>query len=378
MPEQDQSSTLSGSVLNPKILAQNANALTQNANALTQNASALTQNAGVLVQYAGAALSLALLAGVAVWGYKLVLRDATGIPVVQAMAGPMGQAPVNPGGEISDNIGFSVNDVIAQGAAAEAEDRLALAPEIVQLTEEDMLHVSNAEADERRPTAAEAAQAGLTTAAAQSGQVVPVSAEISAELTQALASGPLSEADVLALADQIAAGTVPLTDLAAEPVSADAVNAAVATAATTGPVLIAAHIAGVSRALRPPARPADLVFRASSDVDAAVAGAVAEAVAPQAPATPVPVSSEALPLGTVLVQFGAYDSAALAAGEWESISNEFAELMGGRDRLIELARSGGRDFYRLRALGFADLADARRFCSALVAEDADCIPYVVR
>jgi hypothetical protein len=29
-------------------------------------------------------------------------------------------------------------------------------------------------------------------------------------------------------------------------------------------------------------------------------------------------------------------------------------------------------------MGFADLGEARRFCSALVAERADCIPVVTR
>ncbi len=52
--------------------------------------------------------------------------------------------------------------------------------------------------------------------------------------------------------------------------------------------------------------------------------------------------------------------------------------MNGKDRLIQRAESGGRTFYRLRAMGFDDLADARRFCSALVAEEAACIPVVVR
>ena len=37
------------------------------------------------------------------------------------------------------------------------------------------------------------------------------------------------------------------------------------------------------------------------------------------------------------------------------------------------ATSGGRTFYRLRAMGFEDLSDARRFCSALVAENAECM-----
>jgi hypothetical protein len=45
---------------------------------------------------------------------------------------------------------------------------------------------------------------------------------------------------------------------------------------------------------------------------------------------------------------------------------------------VQKASSGGRVFYRLRAMGFDDLGDARRFCSALVAENADCIPVVTR
>ncbi len=46
--------------------------------------------------------------------------------------------------------------------------------------------------------------------------------------------------------------------------------------------------------------------------------------------------------------------------------------------MIQKAESGGRTFYRLRAMGFADLSDARRFCSALVAGNADCIPVTTR
>ncbi|HBS49363.1 MAG TPA: sporulation protein SsgA, partial [Rhodobacteraceae bacterium] len=33
---------------------------------------------------------------------------------------------------------------------------------------------------------------------------------------------------------------------------------------------------------------------------------------------------------------------------------------------------------RLRAMGFDDISDARRFCSALVAGGADCIPVTTR
>jgi hypothetical protein len=52
--------------------------------------------------------------------------------------------------------------------------------------------------------------------------------------------------------------------------------------------------------------------------------------------------------------------------------------MAGKGRVIEQASIGGSSFYRLRAEGFRDLADARRFCAALVAEDAECIPVAAR
>jgi hypothetical protein len=52
--------------------------------------------------------------------------------------------------------------------------------------------------------------------------------------------------------------------------------------------------------------------------------------------------------------------------------------MQGKSRVIQKAQSGGRTFYRLRVAGFDDISDARRFCSALLAEKAACIPVKMR
>ena len=46
--------------------------------------------------------------------------------------------------------------------------------------------------------------------------------------------------------------------------------------------------------------------------------------------------------------------------------------------VVQSAQSGGRTFYRLRAHGFAGEDDARRFCAALLAENAACIPVAQR
>ena len=83
-----------------------------------------------------------------------------------------------------------------------------------------------------------------------------------------------------------------------------------------------------------------------------------------------------IPAGTRLVQLGAYDSAEVARAEWERIAGRFDSFMDGKQRVVQKAEKAGRTFYRLRAHGFDDVADARRFCSALVAQNAACIPVV--
>lgn len=85
-----------------------------------------------------------------------------------------------------------------------------------------------------------------------------------------------------------------------------------------------------------------------------------------------------LPAGTRLVQLGAFDSAEVAREQWDILSARFEDYMGGKSRVIEKAQTGGKTFYRLRAMGFADLADSRRFCSVLMAAKAACIPVATR
>ena len=85
-----------------------------------------------------------------------------------------------------------------------------------------------------------------------------------------------------------------------------------------------------------------------------------------------------VPPGTRLVQLGAFGSAEIAQQEWDKMQARFGDYLGDKTRVIQKATSGGRVFYRLRAMGFADLSDARRLCSALKAENAECIPVIAR
>jgi hypothetical protein len=175
--------------------------------------------------------------------------------------------------------------------------------------------------------------------------------------------------EVLAFADSIAAGAEPLQPLAE--------TAPLETSVTASAARVAADVPGVAVALRPPARPGAVGPVEGVTLTAAEGPATtAAATAPEAEDAIALTAS--IPTGTNLVQLGAFDSAAIAAAEWERLQGPFGEFLNGKERVIQEAESGGRTFFRLRAMGFEDLAAARRLCAALVAEDAGCIPVVVQ
>lgn len=315
--------------------------------------------AGNVVNAAGAIVSLGLIVGVGVWGYNLVMRDISGVPVVRAMEGPMRMAPENPGGEVADHTGLAVNAVAAQGQAAPPEDTVVLAPPTVGLAEEDIVVLPSAEAQEVAPVIS-----APPVAEAAPEQEIEVAGVATPE-------PPLTAEQILALADQIAAGAEPLTDLeeGATPPVQTAVNGVPSEVIAD---IVPSTVPGVAVSLRPVTRPAGLVV-------ASAPAASSDAAAPLAPADPtVLVSTATIPVGTSLAQLGAYDSPEIAAEEWRRFNGRFTDYLAGKERLIQEASRGGRTFYRLRAMGFEDVADARRFCAALVAENTDCVPVVVR
>ena len=84
-----------------------------------------------------------------------------------------------------------------------------------------------------------------------------------------------------------------------------------------------------------------------------------------------------LPIGSAVVQLGAFESKSLAQIEWQRLEALLGPVLTSKKMLVQKAESGGKVFYRLRAVGFDDLSDARQFCSA-VSDKAGCIPVVIR
>ncbi|MEM9049675.1 MAG: SPOR domain-containing protein [Pseudomonadota bacterium] len=82
------------------------------------------------------------------------------------------------------------------------------------------------------------------------------------------------------------------------------------------------------------------------------------------------------PTGTQLIQLGAFDSPDIAQAEWQRLVQAHADLLGTKGPLVQRTVLSGRVFFRLRAEGFATLAEARNTCSALNARGLPCITRV--
>ena len=294
-----------------------------------------------VANWIGGLCSLALLIGLGFWGYQTIQRDVSGVPVIQALPGPMRIQPEDPGGSQASHQGLSVNTVQAEGRPSEPPAQVVLAPQPLDLSAEGI-------------TAATLPPVSSSQSSSAATTPQPQTELSSAEQTAAFT----------ALADQLAAGSTPLGDISAPTGTAPTIQPETPPAQFQ---IISASIPGVAQSPRPPSRPSGL--RVS---------AVAPPVSASSVATGTYVDPATIPAGTRLVQFGAFDSPEIARSEWDRLSTRFSDFMDNKRPVVQRALSGGREFHRLRVIGFADVSEARRFCSVFLAENTPCIPVVAK
>jgi hypothetical protein len=279
--------------------------------------------------------------GLAVWGYQLLMRDVTGVPVVRALEGPMRVAPDDPGGEQADYQGLSVTQVAVDGAVEVPIERVVLAPAPVRLEDED------------QPVAA----------------LIPDTPSATPESTEVAQARPKSAIE-LALAEALGQTVEDVTHTGAKAATEGNTLPTVETSSGgESASIIEASVAGVAQSPRPAARPAKI----QNAVAMSTSASAAEPLSGE-----VEVPPDQVPAGTRLVQLGAYPSVEGAREAWAGLEKSFGDYFAGKNRVVEEAAAGGSTFYRLRAMGFEDLSDARRFCSVLVADSANCIPVIRR
>ena len=281
----------------------------------------------MIFYWIGAVLSLSLLAGAIGWSYKLVVRDINQIPIVRAQLGPLRVAPDNPGGLTAANQGLSVTQ-IAVNEKPLLSDEINLAPAAEILNEETSASLLR-EVDKLN----------------QIDETYEIK-EINAENTISLdgSSGAMKGETTSKTESLVAQVAFSQKKVEIE----NAVSLALSITSEFDPSLTS---------LRPKTRPRSVQQNRELIV------------------SKEPMSK--LPIGSAIVQLGAFDSKSLAESEWRRFEKLLGSILAPKQMIIQKAESGGKIFYRLRAAGFNDISDARQFCTA-ISDKVACIPVVTR
>ena len=288
-------------------------------------------NFNVVFYWVGAALSLSLLTGAIGWSYQLIVRDINQIPIVRAQLGPLRVAPDDPGGLTAANQGLSVTQ-LAVNERPLLSDEIFLAPAAEVLSEENV--------------ALQISEENSSITNKEKFNTLEVSTENSLDLKI------LPEQNATGLASN---NEAVLSTAAFSPKKLEIENAVSLALSLTN------EVDSSFNSLRPKIRPVVLNQIQTDNI--------AQSVANELVVT--------LPIGSAVVQLGAFESKSLAQIEWQRLETLLGSVLTSKNMIVQKAESGGRVFYRLRAFGFDNLSDARQFCSA-VNDKVACIPVVTR
>ena len=288
-------------------------------------------NFNVVFYWVGAALSLSLLTGAIGWSYQLIVRDINQIPIVRAQLGPLRVAPDDPGGLTAANQGLSVTQ-LAVNERPLLSDEIFLAPAAEVLSEENV--------------ALQISEENSSITNKEKFDTLEVSTENSLDLKilpEQNATGIASNSEAV------------LSTAAFSPKKLEIENAVSLALSLTN------EVDSSFSSLRPKIRPVVLNQIQTDNIAQTVANELVMTA----------------PIGSAVVQLGAFESKSLAQIEWQRLEALLGSVLTSKNMMVQKAESGGRVFYRLRAFGFDDLSDARQFCSA-VNDKVACIPVVTR
>ena len=284
-------------------------------------------NPAVYLNIVGAIISLIFFLGIIGWGAKMILRDSSGAPVVQALDGPMRISPKDPGGVMASHQGLTVNEVSSSQEKLPLEEYIHLAPRGINLQPEDqpisLLLASKASLKD----------ASLLRPASQG------TSESQVEFSITKANGDSSNKMLLPPIPAIPKVNIEIL-IVKEDFPADS-------------SLVSSDIgSGPTKSPRPRTRSlSSIVSIASKSVT----------VAPQA------ISQE-----KPMAQLGAFGSKSIAMQAWSDLLQIHGDYLTGKKHIILRAAVGGGTIYRLRVNGFSNMLAARRFCKVLNDQNTEC------
>jgi hypothetical protein len=149
-----------------------------------------------------------------------------------------------------------------------------------------------------------------------------------------------------------------------------------------------AHAAGAVEApapvtFEPPSAPAGdanpavaaVAPPAAKPVPAKAPAGIAQPAVKSVPAKPPVAASEthaATPGHQPMVQLAALTSEDAARAEWAQLTKKMPDLLNGRQPSYSRTERDGHTFWRVRTMGFTDVAQARSFCDRVRTKGAGC------
>lgn len=303
-----------------------------------------SRQATKVVQIIAGISSLWLTVGMGYWAIDLARRDVSGVTVVKALVGPMRLVPDNPGGDVISYQGLSVNEIAAKKGATDLPDKVILAPSSIDLSSEDA--------------------PGLTPA--QSAPLISLPQTQTKSQPRPLTVPPVASKDpsYMDMAPEDFSPKIIQTSIE------EALSIAIANSSLDDPSMPpeGAMQGGQERSIRPKPRPLALMVP-QSDIrqNDAVAGISGREI-----------SYDDIAIGTRLVQLGSFSTPEVARLEWVRLSAKFDQFFADKVRVVQRAPVDNKIYFRLRAHGFIDAEDSKRFCAAMQAEGAACIPAIKR
>ena len=261
----------------------------------------------------GAFISFAVFIGVIGWGAQTLMRDSSGVPVVRALEGPSRMAPVNPGGVPASHQGLTVNQVSSSQKTVLVGELLQLAPGPINLQIDDL----------------------------------PIVKQIINEATGLL---ELKKTDVLEIESAIVEPSTDSDEIIVK-------LASILTSSTLSSLAPEAPNVMLNASSRPQVRPKSWL---KTNLPRKVATRGGE-----------------VPLGTLMVQLGAFSDKNTALKAWKRLSERYGDYFVGKEATILNGKISEQEIYRLRVYGFNDINESRRLCTALHGQNAECYPVVM-
>ena len=304
-----------------------------------------------------AVLSLGLVVTIIFWAYRVGVRDASELPVIQAMNEPARTRPEDPGGTVADNQGLEVNEVLA-GEEASIPSESQTAPPSVALIDEDIPSVEDDDAISfvNTPQNGESNPETVLDPNPDTPDEVNPQPDTQPAVAVATEPPPTVEDQEQAAREQAAREQAAQEQAARE-------RAAQEQAARE-------QAAQEQAAREQAAQEQNNEEQAARDEEArkiqeALEAALREEEAERQANTPNP---------NLRVQLGSFDSEIAALGFLDTLSSRHGDLLASRRISVQKVTTGTQVIFRIRASGFSQEDDTNALCQALRARGVDCVP----